>query len=160
MSATAKEVAEEQTTKPIKPLVRKDVVFEDSRIMHWVAMVPGHTTREQLVQSALWSVVSHEFHSFDRITAIALDRSFLCELVVLDAGRGYASVQLLHYHQLPALLTTTAGLPPGFEVRWLGEETDQMYGAVRTCDGVIIVRGQTSRELCIAELLRHASLRG
>gem|GEM_PF-5991717 len=145
----------------IKPLVRSAMTFHETRNMDWSAILSRGTTKEMAVQSALWSVVSDQFHAFDRINCIWEDRSAYAELLVLDAGRGYANVVMLSYHPLPALLVSEAGLPPGFEIFFAGPIVNDTggYCAKRLCDGVLMVKGKTSKEAALTELLDHASLR-
>lgn len=153
----------ETTEAPIKikPLVRSAMTLHETRNNNWSAVIPRGTTKEMLVLSALWSVVSDQFHSFDRINCIGEARDFYAELLVLDAGRGYANVVLLSYHPLPALLVSEAGLPPGFEIFYSGpvENAAGGYCVKRLCDGVMMVQGKTSREAALAELLDSATLR-
>ncbi|MFG0527359.1 hypothetical protein [Pseudomonas sp. yb_5] len=145
----------------IKPLVRSAMTFHETRNMDWSVVIPRGVTKETVVLSALWSVCSDQWHSFDRVNCIWEDRSAYAELLVLDAGRGYANVILLSYHPLPALLVSEAGLPPGFEIFYSGpvENASRGYCVKRLCDGVLMVQGKTSREAALAELLDSATLR-
>lgn len=144
----------------IKPLLKSAVLMTEFRNNNWSAIIPRGTTKEMLVLSGLWSVVSDQMHAFDKIDCIYEDRSAFAQLLVLDAGRGYASVQLLSFHPLPALLVSEAGLPPGFEVFFAGpiENGTGGYSIKRLCDGVLMVQGQSSREQALAELLGSATL--
>lgn len=145
----------------ITPLMRSAVAFHESRNNTWSAVVPAGTTKERLLQSGLWSVVSDTFHSFDRLNVIWADRSGYAELLVIDAGRGFCNVILLNYHALPALLVSEHGLPPGFECYFDGPiiNDEGGYCVKRTADGCILVKGKSSRDLALAELLDHATLR-
>ena len=145
----------------IKPLTRSAVAFFDSRHNNWSAIVPRGTTKEMVTLSALWSVVSDQFHSYDRVFALWEDRSACAELLVLDAGRGHANMVLLSYHPLPALLVSEAGLPPGFDIYYAGiiENDSGGYCVKRICDGVLMVKGKSNREEALAELLGSATLR-
>lgn len=154
----------EQTELPpikIKPLARSAMLFHETRNMDWSLVMPRGTTKDMLTLSALYSVVSDQWHAFDRVYCIGEARDFYAELLVLDAGRGYANVILLSYHQLPALLVSEAGLPPGFECFYAGpvENATGGYSVRRLCDGVLMVQGKPNKEAAIAELLDHASLR-
>lgn len=145
----------------VKPILKSAVVMTEFRYNHWSAIIPRGTTKEMLVLSGLWAVVSDQMHAFDKIDCIAEDRSYFAQLIVLDAGRGYASVQLLSFHPLPALLVSEAGLPPGFEVFFAGpiENGAGGYSIKRLCDGVLMVKGKSSRDAALAELLESATLR-
>ncbi|MCX2816002.1 MULTISPECIES: hypothetical protein [unclassified Pseudomonas] len=145
----------------VKALPRSAITFNETRNNTWSAVIPRGTTKEMLVLSALWSVVCDQWHAFDRVNCILEDRSAYAELLVLDAGRGYANVILLSYHPLPALLVSEAGLPPGFEIFYAGpiENASRGYSVKRLCDGVIMTQGHSSRELALAALLDSATLR-
>ncbi|MNE07663.1 hypothetical protein D3C80_1002900 [compost metagenome] len=159
--STEKVDATELPPIKIKPLARSAMLFHETRNMDWSVVIPRGTTREMLTLSALWSVVSDQWHAFDRVYCIGEARDFYAELLVLDAGRGYANVILLSYHALPALLVSEAGLPPGFECFYAGPIVNDEggYQVKRLCDGCLIVRGKPNKEAAIAALLDHASLR-
>ncbi len=145
----------------VTPLLRSAVAFHESRNNTWSAVVPAGTTKERLLQSGLWSVVSDTFHAFDRINVIWADRSGYAELLVVDAGRGFCNVILLNYHQLPALLVSEQGLPPGFEIYFAGpiNNDEGGYCVKRLSDGVLLVKGKSNRDAALAELLDSATLR-
>lgn len=150
-----------ETAEKITPLLRSAVAFHESRNNTWSAVVPAGTTKERLLQSGLWSVVSDTFHAFDRINVIWADRSGYAELLVVDAGRGFCNVILLNYHQLPALLVSEQGLPPGFDIFFDGpiNNDEGGYCVKRLSDGVLLVRGKPNRDAALAELLDSATLR-
>ena len=159
MSAPA--LQEEVKAKPVT-LTMSAMRPAESRRNAWSCVVPAGTTKEQLLQSQTWSVVSQNLNFLDRIEVIAADRSFFAELLVLAAGRGHASLHLLHYHALPALLTADPGvLPAGFECNFTGPLVNGRggYEVTRTVDNVVMCTGHASRESALQELLQHASLR-
>lgn len=151
----------EAPAEKITPLTRSAVSLHESRNNTWSAVVPAGTTKERLLQSGLWSVVSDTFHAYDRINVIWADRSGYADLLVIDSGRGFCHVLLLSYHQLPALLVSEQGLPPGFDIYFDGPITDGEggYCVKRLSDNVLLVKGKSSRELALAELLDSATLR-
>lgn len=155
------QVGNELSALKIKPLVRSAVQFHESRNNNWSAVVECGTTKEIVVLSSLWSVVSDQFHAFDRINVIWADRSAYAELLVLDAGRGYCNMILLNYHPLPALLVSEAGLPPGFDIFYAGPIDNDTggYCVKRLADGILMVKGKSSRDEALAELLDSATLR-
>lgn len=150
-----------ETVERITPLTRSAVAFHESRNNTWSAVVPAGTTKERLLQSGLWSVVSDTFHAYDRINCIWADRSGYAELLVIDCGRGFCNVILLNYHALPALLVSEQGLPPGFDIYFDGPITNGEggYCAKRISDGVLLVKGKPNRDEALKELLDSATLR-
>lgn len=149
----------EQDTTPVKALLPGAVTFFDSRQNTWSAIVLAGTTKEQLLQSGIWSVAGERFRAFDLVRVLEASRAYYAELLVVASGRGYCSMHLLSFHPLEALLTLEAGqLPPGFSIEYRGPDQDQQYCALRVADSVTIVRGKATREECLQELLNHASL--
>jgi len=160
MSKDLKDQADmEVPAAKIVPLVRSAINFQEARNNSWSAVVPRHTSKERLLQSGLWSVVSDQFRAFDRVYVIWEDRSAYAELLVIDAGRGFCSMLLLNHWSLPALLVSTEGLPPGFEISYKGPDQDAQWCVVRIADGVMMVKGQPSRDAALALLLDSATLR-
>lgn len=123
----------------------------------WRAIAARGVTREELRVSDYWSIVSANFLPFDLIRVVAEDRSYYAELLVIEAGRGYANVVELSYHDLPAIILSREGIPPNHEIEHLGPE--RLYVVKRIADGVILGEGFSSREAALQHLLSHASLR-
>ncbi|MFW0758931.1 hypothetical protein ACN1C3_30175 [Pseudomonas sp. H11T01] len=158
----SQELAEElEVPADVQPIMRSAFTFAESRNNVFSAVVPRGTTQQRLVQSGLWSVVADQLRSFDRILCIAEDRSYYAELLILDAGKGHCSVQLLSYHTLPVLLVSEAGLPPGFSIDYSGPVHNGSggYQVLRHADGVIMSTGHSNREEALAALLDSATLK-
>ncbi|MNP36255.1 hypothetical protein D3C76_1296280 [compost metagenome] len=157
------ETETETNEAPVKvtPLVRSAIGFFEFQHNRWSAVVPRGTTKERLLQSGLWSVVSDQFKAYDLIYVLEESRAFYAQLLVLDCGRGYCSVQLLNFWPLPALLVSEAGLPPGFDVFYAGPINNGTggYCVKRVTDGVMMAQGHSSKDLALAALLESATLR-
>ncbi|MCY1454031.1 hypothetical protein D9M71_710630 [compost metagenome] len=102
-------------------------------------------------------MVGDLFLPYDKLHVVAGDRSYYCELLVTDCGRGYASVTELGFHPLEALLVCQDSLPSNHEIIHLG--ADDLYGVKRTSDGVLLGKGFASRQAAVDFLLDHATLR-
>lgn len=161
MSKTLQDHAEQeaQPAERIVPLNRGAVQFAESRNNRFSAVIPPTVDKTRLLQSGLWSVCSDQFRSMDRIDCIWSDRSAYAELLVIDAGRGFCHVLLLNHWSLPALLVSTEGLPPGFDIRYEGPDAEAMWCCYRLADNVRMVCGKPSRDAALAELLDSATLR-
>lgn len=158
MSKQSIEVAE--SVKPRKltvALPASALKLRESTNNTWRAVAPRGTSRERLLDSDFWSTVADKFLPYDTIAVVAEDRSYYCELLVLESGRGYAALIELNYHVLPALLVSNAGLPPNHEIIHLGP--DELYAVRRCSDGVLLGKGFSSREEAVSFLLDHATLR-
>lgn len=159
MTATPAVEVEEKVL-PLIPLKPQAVNFLESRNNSWSAVVPRGTTRERLLQSALWSIAGERFRAYDKIDVIDEGRSYFAQLLVVASGRGYVHLEVLNWLPLEANLTLEAGsLPPGMAIEWRGPDHGAQYCALRLADSVTIVAGKATREECLAELLNHASLR-
>ena len=161
---TKQDLQEETEVQQPKPVTLNLSAMKpaEARRNSWSVVIPSGTTKEQLLQSQTWAVLSERFNFLDRLEVAWADRSAYAELLVLAAGRGHATLHLLHFHALPALLTADPGaLPSGFECTFTGPIANGKggYEIVRTVDSVVIVTGHSSREAALAELLQHASLR-
>jgi len=161
MSKTLSDQVEQEApaAEKITPLVRSAVQFAESRNNRFSAIIPREVDKVRLLQSGLWSVVSDQFRSMDRIDCIWADRSAYAELLVIDAGRGFCHVLLLNHWPLPALLVSTEGLPPGFDIRYEGPDAEAQWCCYRLADNVRMVCGKPSRDAALAALLDSATLR-
>lgn len=138
-------------------LQKSSLKLSESVNNSWRAVVPRGTPRERLLDSDFWAVVSSDFLPYDKIVVVAEDRACYAELLVLDCGRGYASVEELFYKPLAPLIIANDGLPPNHEIVHLGPE--ELYGVRRLSDGILLGKGFGSRDEALAFLLDHATLR-
>lgn len=162
MTTTATKKPEAQSLTPAKPvklraLSRVEVKLRESVNNTWRAVIPRGTPQERLLDSDFWVVVAGDFMPWDRIHCVAEDRTFYAELLVVDAGRGYARLEPLGIHTLPPIVTSQEGLPPGHEIVHAGP--DKMYCVRRVADGVLLGEGFSSKDDALRYLLDHASLR-
>lgn len=147
----------EITPFKLKPLTPSECRLAESVRNTWVATVPAATPRERLLDSDLYCVVAHRFVPFDKIEVRYEDRSAYAELLVLDAGRGYASLVELGFHQLPSIVPDASGVPVGFDLFHAGP--DSLWCIKRIKDGVIIGKDFRTRDEALNHLLDHATLR-
>lgn len=159
MSTSLQADTQEAPAKPRKPIAlqKSALKLREFTNAHWRAVIPRNTPRERLLDSDFWAVVANDFQPFDIVCCVAEDRAYYAEILVIECGRGYASLVELNFTPLPALLVTTAGLPPGFEIYHAGPE--KLYCIKRVADGVSMGEGFPSREKALEHLLDHASLR-
>lgn len=158
MSATTNAAKVVEIAAPkLRALPRPALKLRESVNNEWRCVIPRGTPREYLTLSDFWVIAGSDLQPWDRIAAVAEDRSFFCELLVLDAGRGYANVTELAFHTLPPLVTSQAGLPPGHSIFHSGPE--KLYCIKREKDGVLLGEGFPSRDDALRALLDHASLR-
>jgi len=145
------------TKQPTAALSRSNFRLRESANNCFRAIAARGVTRERLLDSDYWATVAEMLVPYDKLYVVAEDRSYFAELLVLEAGRGYASVVELAYHPLPALLVTGDGLPPNHRIEHQGP--DSLYAVIRTSDGVVLGKGFPSKQDALAFLLDHATLK-
>ena len=156
-ATTEKPDAKSLAPAKLQALPRGNCRLRESVNNTWRAIIPRGTPQERLLESDFWVVVAGDFMPWDRIHAVAEDRSFYAELLVIDAGRGYARIEPLGIHTLAPIVTSQAGLPPGHEIVHAGP--DKLYCVRRIKDGVLLGEGFPSKDEALRFLLDHASLR-
>lgn len=151
------DVSVELKPKPAAALQRSALKLRESTNNSWRIVAARGVTRERLLDPSYYSVVGDLMLPYDKLHIIAEDRSYYCELLVTDCGRGYASVTELLFAPLEALLVCQDSLPSNHEIIHLG--ADDLYGVKRTSDGVLLGKGFASRQAAVDFLLDHATLR-
>lgn len=139
-------------------LTRAGCKLREHTNQSWRVVADRGVTRERLLDSDYWAVVSQDFQPFDTVSIIAQDRSFYMEALVVDCGRGYARLEELLYKPLAPMLVVADALPAGFSIEYDGP--DSQWTVHRLCDGVIMGTNFTTRDAALQHLLDHASLRG
>lgn len=85
----------------------------------WVANAPEGVVPDDLKNPAFWALMADQFKPFDRIDVRADDGSWLAEVIVKQADRTYAHVQVLNVYKLDA---TEAVKDGEYEVEWKGPQ--------------------------------------
>lgn len=67
---------------------------------HYGLSLAHDVTLERVMQTDFWAHVGGKLRPFDRITLMAEDRTWMAELVVLSAGKGFARMHLLQRFDL------------------------------------------------------------
>ena len=62
--------------------------------------IPVSCPVEDALAPEFWAHVSQHLRPFDRLELMAEDRTYVADLIVISAGRGYAKVKLLAMHEL------------------------------------------------------------
>lgn len=109
-------------------------------------IVPKGTTRADLVNPLLWSVVGDHLKSFDVVHVVAADDTFFARILVRAKEPEQASApQLieLEYVELPPRNMGKHELAPGYEIRFIAAEGG--YEAWRLKPNEVRVSGSTPR---------------
>jgi hypothetical protein len=85
----------------------------------WRVVAEEATEIEDILKPIFWAHVGHYMQRFDRIEVLADDETWFVELLVRDAGRGFAKVAVLSKHTFEDA-TEAPSTIEGFEVVWKG----------------------------------------
>lgn len=144
--------------QPVVSLKWGDCKLRESVGNVWRIVVPANTPLERLEESSFYAVVAERLHPYDELILIDVGRTYHRRYLVLQAGAGYVEVHLLSETRLPAMLCSVGEqLPSNHRLVYTGPETG--WSAVRSSDGIVIIKNAQSQSACLQELLQHASLR-
>ena len=85
----------------------------------WHEVPAAGTPLESVLDPKYWVHVSSMFKPRDRIEVDAEDGSYFAELMVIDAGRLFAKVELMRKHEFSAPEVAGSAESP-YEVKWAG----------------------------------------
>lgn len=104
-----------------------------------------NTTLEEVLEPGVWASVAKLLNPFDRIEVRSEDCTWLAELLVLEVGKQYARVKVLHYHRLDSESMPARPLPQdALEVAWKGPQNK--WSVIRKADGVYLSKENATRE--------------
>jgi len=150
------EVAIETTKKVIRPLAADSLMFEDARIVRYVAFVPRDTDPQMLTESRFWLSVAQRLTPLAHVLVVWDDRSQMAELLVTESSQSFVSMLLLNYRKLPGIISDGSEALVNFEIYYSSIDG---YCARRLSDSVLIVKGASSREKAIEELKSHPAFK-
>lgn len=152
------ETAESKPAKAAPALNRSALKLAESVRNCWRVVVGRDVTRERLLQSDFWSVVSRDFTVYDEIAVASESGRFFARLLVLSAGQGYCDLFELEYHELPVLLAPVDSMPSGYDIFYAGPEKG--WCCKRLVDHVLMFEGETSKQSAVNRLLDHGTFSG
>lgn len=117
----------------------------------WYVTPEPNTPLDALLEPKYWAHVSAKFRPRDRIEVDAEDGSYFAELIVADAGRLFAKVNLLRKYELTPV--EMKEISPDFEVRWAGPHAK--WRVVRKSDRGLIKEGFENRQEAEMYLQSH-----
>lgn len=108
----------------------------------WYVTPENGTPLEAVLDPKYWAHVSWQFKPRDRIEVDADDGSYFAELMVIDAGRLFAKVELLRKHEFTS--TEVEGEMSLYEVKWAGRHAK--WRVLRKADRVVLKDGFEDRQ--------------
>lgn len=154
-----------ETTTKTPPPKPRDVSASASlmglaehRRQDWVLDVPEDHTPDDLLKASYWAHVAQGLEQYARIEARAETGEWVAELIVVQAGRNWATVKLLALHDL--IPQANAKDAPEREVRhavaWKG--AIKKFCVVRLSDKAIISEGHANRPTADAALAQYENM--
>lgn len=131
--------APERTITQLNPIRLKGAEYE--RIT-WVVTAHEHTEPSDLLRPDYWAHVAAKLGPWHRIEARANDGSWYGEYLVLEAGRSWARVKMLHIWPLTTTdvaLSQAAQMTP-FEVMFRGPHN--LWSVIRKSDKAVMHEGE------------------
>lgn len=117
----------------------------------WVATPEPGVSVKDLLAPEYWAHVGAKLRPWDRIEVRAEDGAYFAELLVLDASRLWAKVQVIHHVELPRVEDTAPDDP--FEVKWRGPQAK--FGVIRRADKSVLKDGFADRNAAADWLTGH-----
>jgi hypothetical protein len=121
---------------------------------HYVAAVPEGVTADDVQQPEFWAHVATKLRRMDMIEVLAEDESYYAELLVMDAGVGFAKVKMLRFVELEAAGESTEA-NSAFKIEWKG--IAKKYSVIRKSDSVTLRDGFTKKFDAETWVRGHAS---
>ena len=147
----------ETATAPAAEIVQAPPVqphrMQDAAAMqqHWFITVDSGVTVEDLKRPAFWASCAWRLKNMARVTVMPDDESYVCELLVRDAGRQYAVMSVLNYVQLATDLKVP--VDAAYEVKWRGPHAK--FGVLRLADKAIVSEGHADKLAAQVWLTEH-----
>jgi hypothetical protein len=130
--------------------VPRFAMAEHKRMTYCVNPEEG-TSFEEVLTPGYWAHVSGKLRVLDQIEVVPDDMSYHATLLVLDAGRSYAKVAVLHKVDIGPV--DTAAVPDAeYEIKLRGPHK---WSIVRVSDKAVIKEGIATREDANLELAGH-----
>lgn len=144
-------VAKQPTEEPIKverkveqlnPIRMKEGQYERTV---WVITAHENTYPQDFTDPAYWSHVASKLRPWDRIEARANDGTWYAELIVLEAGRNWARVQLLSAISLTTadIAMTQSNKLSAYEIVFRGPHSQ--WSVIRKADREVVHEGETTQ---------------
>lgn len=152
MSAVPKEIKKSEFYQHRFPLA------ETARNIFQATVEPD-ISREDLLEPEFWKHVSKSLRPYSRIEVVTDDGRFFAELLVLNAGDNWASVQELRYIELGLTdAIKQASAMDKFEVNWKGPH--RKFAVSRKSDNEVIKDRMETKEEAFRFLSEHVKVIG
>jgi hypothetical protein len=128
----------------------RNLILNPSRIQlaeyqrnDWVGTAEQGTTIDDLLQPGYWSHKAQDMKPYDRVEMRIDDGIWMVELLVLEVGRNWAKVKLLHEHRLTIADIAQTQIAKLHKVEWKGPHLKHVV--IRLSDDEIVKDGISSK---------------
>lgn len=142
------------------PAKKREVVLVEPRIglaehkrQEWVVEAEEGTMPEDILEPVYWSHVAARFNRLDRIEVRQETGEWICELIVVNAERNWASVHVSAFHDLRKVPTTAPSSSIKHRVIWKGNH--KKHCVIRIADAAIIQEGFATAALAQEWMANH-----
>lgn len=109
----------------------------------WEFELPADRTIEEALEPEAWAHVGVKLRPHDTIRLIPVTSRDFIQLLVLEAGRGFAKVRLLHHIETEAP-ADDAEAPSDLTVKWISPGAK--FGVIRNSDKTTLKNGFENRQ--------------
>jgi hypothetical protein len=142
-----------QAVKPFKPEPVTPDRMKDAEASRQTKVIncDQGTTVDHLMDPIYWSHIASVLRPRTRIEAWAHDETWMAELIVLDCGRLYARVKLLHFHNLTEGISAKVdeNVDSPYFAKWMGDQGQ--WGVVRREDMALMIDGIQGRDAAMIQ---------
>ena len=152
------EVAEKPTaTKRVVILNPQRMGLREERRQDWVVNAEAGTTIEDVLDPQYWSHMAAQMLPAARVEVFVETGEWMLDLLVLNAGRNWAQVHVLHHYEL-AERADTMPAAQRHRVEWKGPQLK--WCVIRNADSEIVLKEMASKAAAAERLASYEKTTG
>jgi hypothetical protein len=151
------EVAEKQEQKRAVSVMPNDMGLREHRRQDLAVDAKAGTKIEDVLQPQYWAHVAGQLGPYTRIEVLEETGAWMLELLVINCGRNWAKVQVLHKFELEER-SETVPTAQSHRVEWKGPV--RKFTVIRISDDLPVQDGFTTRPEAQVWLTNHEAVAG
>lgn len=151
------EVADKTADKRVVILNPKNMGLSEHRRQHLVVDAEEGTTVEDVLDPQYWAHVAAEMEPYARVEVLLETGEWMLELMVINRGRNWAQMHLLHKHDLQER-SETMPVAQKHRIEWKGPQ--RKHAVIRIADSQVIQDGFSSKQEAGVWLANHEKVTG
>lgn len=147
-----------------KPAAKSQRILNPQRMglaehlrQQWMVNAEEGTTVEDVLDPQYWSHMAAQLQPYDRVDVLLETGDWLMELLVINRGRNWAQVHVLHKYDLEQRSETMPAAQK-HRIEWKGPK--HKHAVIRLADSQMIQDGFSSREEAGVWLANHEKVTG